>query len=324
MATIQSRGPYQWRVQIRKKGFPLQTKTFDTKSDAEMWARSIENEMDRGVFVSRKESENTTLSEALDRYETEISSLKKSHTTEKSYVRTLKKSLMAQQFLASIQNTDVAKYRDQRIKEVSSTGVRHELALLSHLFNIAIKEWGMSGLINPVQQIRKPAPDKSRDRRISPEELKNLLNNSSQGMRGIILFAIETAMRRAEIAEMTWDKVDFEKRTVTILKTKNGDKRIVPLSSEAVRILSGIVRRTDGKVWDQNSSGITHAFAYSCKVSGIENLNFHDLRHEATSRLFEKGFNLMEVAAITGHKTLQMLQRYTHLKAEDLAKRMDG
>jgi integrase len=324
MATIQSRGPYQWRVQIRKKGFPSQTKTFDTKADAEIWARSIENEMDRGIFVSRKESESTTLSEALDRYETEISALKKSHTAEKSYIRTLKKSPMAHQYMASIQGSDVAKYRDNRLKEVSSTAVLHELALLSHLFTIAIKEWGMSGLVNPVTQIRKPAPDKSRDRRTSPEELKKLLNNSSQGMRGIILFAVETAMRRAEIAGMTWDMVDFEKRTVTLLKTKNGEKRIVPLSLEAVRILSGIVRRTDGKVWDQDSSSITHAFAYSCKIAGIGNLNFHDLRHEATSRLFEKGFNLMEVAAITGHKTLQMLQRYTHLKAEDLAKKMDG
>lgn len=323
MATIQSRGPYQWRVQIRKKGFPVQTKTFDTKSDAEMWARSIENEMDRGIFVSRKEAESTTLSEALDRYDREVSALKKSHRTEKTYMKTLKNSPMGHMYLAAIQGSDVAKYRDTRLKEVSATGVLHELALLSHLFTIAIKEWGMSGLVNPVQQIRKPAPDKPRDRRVSKEELTKILDGSSQSMRAIILFAIETAMRRAEIAGMTWDMVDLEKRTATLLKTKNGEKRVVPLSTEAIRILSGIVRRSDGKVWDQTESFITHAFAYSCKTAGIDDLTFHDLRHEATSRLFEKGFNLMEVASITGHKTLQMLKRYTHLKAEDLAKRMD-
>ncbi len=137
---------------------------------------------------------------------------------------------------------------------------------------------------------------------------------------------------------MIWDLVDLKKRTVTLLDTKNGEKRTVPLSSEAVRILSGIPRRIDGKVWDLFSPQ-TVAVAWRRAVSRardsyekeceekkakpdpgfLVDLTFHDLRHEATSRFFEKGLNPMQVAAITGHKTLQMLKRYTHLKAEDLA-----
>jgi integrase len=151
-------------------------------------------------------------------------------------------------------------------------------------------------------------------------------------------------MRRAEIAGMTWDLVDLKKRTVTLLVTKNGDKRIVPLSKEALRILSGLDRRIDGKVWGVEPDSITQAFIRAVSrarsvyekefedtkkdtkpdPSFLTGLTFHDLRHEATSRFFEKGLNPMQVAAITGHKTLQMLKRDTHLKAEDLAKMLDG
>ena len=323
MACFRKRGA-TWQALVKKKGFGQIGRTFDTKAEAETWAKITESELVRGVFTSQKEAESTTLSEALDRYEQEVSVKKKSHNIEKVYIRTIKRSFLSERYLATIQGKDVAKYRDNRLKEVSPTAVRHELALLSHLFTISIKEWGMSGLINPVMQIRRPAPGKARDRRINPEEIQGLMNFSPPSMRGIILFALETAMRRGEIAGMTWDMVDFKKRTVTIPETKNGEKRIVPLSTEAVRILSELVRRLDGKVWDLVPESITHAFMFSCHLAGIENLNFHDLRHEATSRFFERGFNVMEVAAITGHKTLQMLKRYTHLKAEDLAKRMDG
>ena len=94
----------------------------------------------------------------------------------------------------------------------------------------------------------------------------------------------------------------------------------MPLSSRALTVLTHLPRRVDGKVWGMRADSITQAFERACSRASIENLRFHDLRHEAASRLFEKGLNPMQVAAITGHKTLQMLKRYTHLKAEDLAK----
>ena len=249
-----------------------------------------------------------------------------------------KRSPLAKHFLASIQGKDVAEYRDKRIESVGPQTVIHELNILSRLFNTAIKEWGMGGLINPVQQIRKPKMPKSRDRRLLPDELDRILAVSeSPVLPALARFAVETGMRQAEISGMTWDLVDLKKRTVTLLVTKNGEKRVVPLSPEAVRILSGLVRRLDGKVWGVTCHAVSVAWrravararaAYEkeCEEKGQKpdpafrgNLTFHDLRHEATSRFFEKGLNPMQVAAITGHKTLQMLKRYTHLKAEDLA-----
>lgn len=199
----------------------------------------------------------------------------------------------------------------------------------------------MGGLVNPVSQIRKPKLPQGRDRRLLPGELDRIISASeSPVLSNIVQFALETAMRRSEIAGMTWDQVDLKKRTVTLLETKNGEKRIVPLSTEAVRILANLPRRIDGNVWGMASDSITQAFIRAvdrarktyekeCEGKGekpdpgfLANLTFHDLRHEATSRFFEKGFNVMEVAAITGHKTLQMLKRYTHLKAEDLAEKL--
>ncbi|MHB1757891.1 MAG: site-specific integrase [Leptospirillum sp.] len=175
-----------------------------------------------------------------------------------------------------------------------------------------------------------------RDRRLFPGELGKVIECSgSPVLPDIVRFAIETGMSQAEISGMTWQMIDLKKRIVTLLIKKNGDKRIVPLSTEAVLILSGLLRRIDGKVWGITSHAVSVVWRRAVSRPGLHmrksakirvqslpsffaDLTFHDLRHEATSRLFEKGLNPMQVAAITGHKTLQMLERYIHLKAEDL------
>ena len=124
---------------------------------------------------------------------------------------------------------------------------------------------------------------------------------------------------------MTWDMVDLKKRTVTLPDTKNGQKRIVPLSSVAVTILKDRMstRRIDGEVWDIGLDAISQNFAKACQKAGISGLHFNDLRHEATSRLFELGLDAAKVKEITGHKTYSMLARYMHLKAEDIAIEID-
>ncbi len=338
MAAIYKRGPGHWQVLVRRKGYPLLSKSFKKRTDAEAWAREVEAEMDRGVFVSRKEAENTTLSGALERYEREVSSEKKGRRQEKARIERWKDHPLGKRALAQIQGKDIAAYRDARLKEVSPNTVRLELAVLSHLFTIAVKEWGMTGLTNPTFQIRKPKLPKGRDRRLLPGELDRILSASdSPVFSDLVRFAVETGMRRGELAGMTWDMVDLRKRTVTLPETKNGEKRTVPLSTEAVRVLANLARRLDEEVWGIKPDSITQAFLRALsrarKVYEKEceekkekpdpaylvDLTFHDLRHEATSRFFEKGLNPMQVAAITGHKTLQMLKRYTHLKAEDLA-----
>ena len=315
-----------WEASIEKKGFPRISRTFDTKSEAEIWAATVESEIGRGVFISRKEAENTTLSEALDRYEREISSSKKGHRREKTRISVWKTHPLAKRFLASIRGSDMASYRDERMKAgYGSNTIRLELAIISHLFEIARKEWGMEGLSNPVKSIRMPSPPSGRERRLQPGELEKLLESLSEEMSQVVRFALETAMRRGEIAGMTWDMVDLKKRTVTLLDTKNGQKRIVSLSSEASVILKDRLstRRIDGEVWNIRLDAISQDFAKACQKAGISGLHFHDLRHEATSRFFELGLDATKVKEITGHKTYSMLARYTHLKAEDIALEID-
>ncbi|MDA8118768.1 MAG: site-specific integrase [Gammaproteobacteria bacterium] len=334
------RGRRVWQVKIRRRGWPAQSATFDSKVHAEAWARQIEGEMDRGVFVSRSEAEGTTLADALDWYERDISSKKKSSAREAYAIRWWRVSPLASRTLASIRGKDIAasvaamsSHRERRRKgDEDAPGlrpntIRIHLALLSHLFNVARTAWGMESLSNPVDLVKgqRPKLPQGRDRRLQGGEQARLLA-AAQAYGGevgpIITWAIETAMRRGEIAAMRWDHLDRKAKVLLIPETKNGTPRRVPLSTAALAVLDGLSRRLDGRVWGMRPDSISQAFERVCGASGVEGLTFHDLRHEATSRLFEKGLNPMEVAAITGHKTLQMLKRYTHLRAEDLVERL--
>ncbi len=324
MATLTKRGDGQWQAKVRRKGYPIVSRTLETKAKAERWARSIESEMDHGIFVSRAEAEATTLKEALQRYLNEVTPEKKGAKQESVRIKVWMEHELASRYLASFRGADFARYRDQKMADGSSAStIRNQLNIISHLFNIARKEWGMESLLNPVQNIRMPKLPVGRDRRLESDEEVRLLAVASYPMRELMIIAMETGMRLGEILSMSWKNTDLNKGTVVLEDTKNGERRVVPLSSRARETLAGMPHPITGEVFPRlTNSAVSHRFALLCKKLAIENLRFHDLRHEATSRLFEKGLDMMEVASITGHKTLHMLKRYTHLKAEDLAKKL--
>ena len=141
-------------------------------------------------------------------------------------------------------------------------------------------------------------------------------------VKPLVELAIETTMRRGEMLSLQWRDADLERQTVFVAITKNGDSGQIPLSLKAISVISNLPRDVGGKVFPVSPNALRGVWRRTIKKLNIENLRFHDLRHEATSRFFEKGLNVMEVAAITGHKDLRMLQRYTHLRAEDLAKKL--
>ena len=326
MATfVQRKGPggkRVWQALVRRQGYPQQTRTFDSKAEAEGWAGGIENEMRRGVFVSRAEAEDTTLAEALNRYAIEVSAAKKTANREIYTIRWWQSSALGPRSLASIRGKDIASVLAAKEAEGAAPHTIHlYLALLSHMFTMARRVWGMEGLSNPTEFVRKPKLPQGRDRRLVDDEYPRLLAAAAVygGEIGpLITWAIETAMRRGEIAGMRWEHLDRKARVLLIPETKNGTPRRVPLSMAAMAVLDALPQHSDGRVWGMRPDSISQAFERVCGAAGIEGLTFHDLRHEATSRLFEKGLNPMQVAAITGHKTLQMLKRYTHLRAEDL------
>jgi integrase len=226
----------------------------------------------------------------------------------------------------------MARYRDQRLQKVTAGSVRRELTSLSHLFEVSRKEWGIF-VHNPVRDITLPPNNRARDRRLQDTEDGSETEESrlmaacrrcrNPYLLPIVQFALETAMRQSEIVRLRWQHVNLKRRTVFLPDTKNGESRAVPLSSVAVDVLRALPRSINGEVFPGvTTESIKKAFIRAVRHAGIEDLHFHDLRHEATTRLFEQGLTILEVSTITGHRDLQMLRRYTHLRAEDLAKKL--
>jgi len=381
MANFRKRGELQWQARVRRKGYPDQVKTFNTRAEAEEWARDIEHQIDRRAFVSRAEAEATSLYEALGRYEREVTAHKNGEEAEKSVLRTWKSTELALRSMPAIRSTDIAKLRDDWLKTLKPATVLRRLQVLSHVFNIARKEWGMESLSNPLELVRKPQPNNARTRRIATDERAGIAANDdvlpehndgadrdssrdapddeleriiaatgSSILPAIIRLAVETAMRRGEIVSLRWEHIDLQDRVAHLPKTKNGESRDVPLSSKAVKVLEALRPKNDGygsdeydgedsRVFKIRSDAVTRAFERAverarkmyekeCKEAGarpdpkyLADLRFHDLRHEATSRLAAI-FPMHELTKITGHKDPRMLMRYYHPRAKDLAKRL--
>ena len=338
MAYISQAPSGSWKAVIRRTGNPTVSKTFRLKTDAEQWARNAEDEIIRGVYISKSHSEKTTIAKALERYLEEITPTKKpsSQKPEIRREKTVRKHL-GKYSLASLSAAKVAQYRDMRLSEgMSASSVRLELALLSHLYTIAIKEWGMGLVVNPVSNIRKPKPAKGRNRRLVGNEEQRLLEvceaHSNPMLAWIVKMAIYTAMRHSEIVNLTRDQINLNRRSIFLADTKNGESRTVPLTNKALFVIQEAMNHPiqpedtnfiffgePGRNGKRKPYSIKCSWYESTEKAGISGLRFHDLRHEATSRFVEAGLSDLEVASITGHKTMQMLKRYTHLRTNNLS-----
>ncbi len=327
MATIRRlRG--RWQAQVRRKGLAPRAKSFDAKSDAERWARNLEADLDRcGNLPDTRLAERMTVRELLARYLMEITPTKRSASTETYRVKALMKRDIAHRTLAMLSSADIASYRDERLKVVSTSSVIRELNTIAHAVDVARKEWGVHMVQNPVRMIRRPAPPRGRDRRLNGDEEQLLLAAADAGrspyMRPLIILAMETAMRQGEMLSLTWGDIDLDKRIAHLDMTKNGESRDVPLSSRALDALEALKQQQiDDRVVPSTKSGVQQAWGHLRARAGLSDFHFHDLRHEAVSRLLERGLNVIETATISGHKELRMLQRYSHLRAVDLVDRL--
>ena len=386
MANIAQRASGKWQAKIRRTGFPDNSKTFERRVDAELWARAVEREMDIGAFVKRDDSERITFQNAADRYIKEILPSKKSVRQSISVLK-----LLCEHFgkfsLASLNAAMLSKYRDDRLKSVKPQTVVHELNMISRVYKAAIFDWGIAipqGI--PTAAVRKPKVANSRDRRLEPGEWEllrpRLAMCKSLVPLAIVEFAIETAARQSEILSLTWDDVDLKNCTAKVRgidgkTTKNEDAfRPIPLSTKALQILSSQINKGEKskkgeKVFKTTQAAFVQSWKYAVisarktylydllqaeldkqgidgaaqvkaliyhkkaplpialkllakitdKESVLLDLHFHDLRHEATSRLAEK-LQLHELMKVTGHKSSAMLARYYHPKISDLAKKL--
>lgn len=324
MSMIRLRG-IKWQATVRRKGYPLQIKSFDLQKDAEKWARQQERAMDAGQWLDRKEAEQTTLAELLDRYAVEVSPGKRGHEVEVIRLNAMKRTKLAQYAVASVTGTMIAKYRDDRLKEVSTSTVTRELQLLGHVFSIAIKEWGFGLAASPVSLVQKPTPAPGRDRILTTAEREKLLYECGQSrnpfLRPITLFALETASRRRETLLLRWSEVDLVRSTVKFLgeTTKTATGRTVPLSSEALAMLKTLPRSLDGRVFPMTASALQQAFERAVDRAGISGYTFHDNRHTALSAYAAMGLSVIQLCSISGHSDVNMLNRYVQVDAAELA-----
>lgn len=321
MATIQKRGPFQWRAQIRRKGWPLQSETFETRKAAEDWATDIESQMRRGTFVDRGEIERTTFGEVLARYQREVSPHHKGWRQEVSRLTRMQTLPLAQLTLARLRSADFAQYRDARGQAVAPATVKQELLLFSAVLNTCRLDWSLP-VENFIQALRKPAVNNQRNRRLGGEEEMRLLSTIDEmglpHLRLAVVLALETGMRRGEIAPLTWQHVNFADKTILLQDTKNSEARIVPLTGPAEAALRAYPRRLhSAQILGCRANALTGGMARASKRAQIVDLRFHDLRHEAASR-FAKKMTVQTLAKVMGWKTLQMAMRYYNPTSEDL------
>ena len=321
MATIRLRGD-RWQCRVQRQDYLEISKSFATKEDAQRWARGIERQMDLGAYAPPQQADVTTLSQLLSRYEAEVTPSKKGAAQERYRLAVLKADKIANLPAKDLGATAIAGFRDRRLKTVKPVTVLHDLCTLSAVFEHARLEWSMP-LINPVRAIRKPSPGKGRSRRLEGEERESLLGVLRQSknpwIAAMFELALETACRRGELIKLSWEDVDLRRKIARLRDTKTGDDRIIPLSSQAIKVLAGMPRSVTGLVFPSHPTGVSRTFHRACQKLGITDLRWHDLRHEGVSRLFERGLDTVEVASVSGHKTLACLARYTHMKAERLA-----
>lgn len=317
MASIRKYGT-GWRVFVRRRGIS-KTATFQSKREAQDWARRME-----GLILSKgKENQKRVFRDFIHRYEDEVLDKKRNPDWERLFLRRLDKHPIADSFLTA---DDIIAYRDSRLKQVQGTTVNREMSTMSAVCTYAVREWKWLES-NPFSSIRKPRPNRPRERRITQDEIDRL--EAASGYDGTLetvlqrtfhafLFALETAMRAGEIESLTWDNVDLEKRTAFLPMTKNGDSRKVPLSARAVELL-GMLPRVGYSCF--RVTWIPQSFYKISKRAGIKNLHFHDSRHEAITRLSRK-LDVLTLARVVGHKRIQQLMTYYNESAEDIALRL--
>lgn len=331
MATIRKQNS-KWQAIVRKVGHKQQSKVFPKKALAERWANKIETEMAEGIFKDNSKAASTTITNALDRYVIDVLPTRRDKgKVEKSKVNLIR-ARFGHLFMTSLTADMIEEYvEDRQEDDISNATIIKDLAVIHDLYETADILWHMP-CTNPMIEARRRfkkkkslKQDKGRDRRLVGNEYELLTTADARyktsNRNKLIIFAVETAMRREEIARIRWTDINKSDGTLHIPRAKHGP-RTIPLSDEAMEVLNSLPIRIDGSVWGVKKKSISRLFKRLVKSLNIEDLRFHDLRHEGCSRFFEMGLSIPEVQLITGHGDWRSLQRYTKLKATEVGKKL--
>jgi integrase len=340
MATIREKGPYQWQVQIRRRGWPNQNATFRTKKDAEAWARKSEHAMDRGLFVDQSLGRETTLGDLIAHYLAEVTAHRPSADSRVAEASRLKRFLRDERALCSYAAVNLKPehfedYRDRRLQHRLKNGkiiapgtVKRELTMLKRVIDHRKRRLGL--LVNPVntEDVKRPAVNDERDVRLSPKERERLLQACGDArnpwLGAFVELGFETGARRGNLLRLAWSDVDLERKTALLRGIKNSRSpeklinHIIGLTPRAVEILKALPR-ADSRVFPMTENAFRLAFNRARAKAGVPHFHFHDTRHERTSSLFEANWSMVQVMAQTGHKDPKSVTRYANLSGDYLA-----
>jgi integrase len=333
MATIEKRdtdGGTTYRVKVRIKGHSAQSATFGRLTDARRWAQSTEAAIRERRYFKTNEAQRHTLAELIDRYVRDVIPRKGPWAHAQARQFAWWRAELGTRSLADVTPAVIAEARDKLAKGVTvrgrqrspSTVVRY-LAALSHAFAVAVKEWGWVE-DSPLRKVTKPKEPRGRVRFLSEDERPRLLEacrtSDSPDLNAAVVLSLSTGGRRMEILGLRWGQVDFARRAITLLETKNGEIRSLPLVGHAFDLMGerAKVQRIDTDLVfpgrkKNRPVDLRGPFETAVKRAGIEDFRWHDLRHSAASYLAMNGATLAEIAEVLGHKTLAMVKRYAHL-----------
>lgn len=338
MASIQKRNG-SYRVRIKHQGRFIDSKTFGTKPEALDWGKQIEAKLQLGLYLGPSKTEKLS-QEVL--FEVAATHYMRTHSIHKRIVRceTSRLQILIKRWgylpISKVDKFSVITLRDDLLKMGrSGETINHYFNTISKLFQMLNDEWDLD-ITNPIKGIKRMPPSQGRAKRVNDELESLLLSGCNQLslplLRSIIQFAIQTGMRRGEIMGLSWLDIDLPNRKAYLHQTKNGEPRQVPLTRLAITILEALPKDEE-KVFPMGTDALRSQFgrlkAYAkdewnrVGINPFDDLRFHDLRHEALSRLSDAGLNMIELSHISGHKTLGMLKRYTHPSHEAIFSKLD-
>jgi integrase len=340
MASIQKRNS-RFRVRITREGKSTLCATFYSRLEAVQWAKHTEAQLRLGLYEEPQNPRNPTQDVLFEEAATHYMN---THSVHKKIVRseTYRLQILIKRWkdltLKQVDKHAILTLRDDLLAlGRSGETVNHYLNTLSKLFQMVNSEWDLP-LQNPVKGVKRMPPAKGRTKRITAS-IEQLLLGSCDALslpllRSIIQFAIQTGMRRGELMGLTWADIDLPNRKAYLHDTKNGDPRQVPLTQDAVAILSALSKDESGKVFPMSLVTLRIQFERVCiftkkqytegGTNPFDDLRFHDLRHEALSRLSDAGLNVIELSHISGHRTLSMLKRYVHCSHTAIFMKLDA
>lgn len=320
-----------FELRVRRHGVKTQCITFDTWQQAEQARLQVEANLSVSVVRDYAVATQVTLAALMQRYLDEVVPHHKGGDVETNRLRRLlRDEAFVHKKLAAITTEDFQDFIYDRLTEVAPATVDRDIDVFSQVIRYADNIWKIAAVESPLKGLRRPKYFNERDRRLSSEEERKLLEaaraDENPYVEPAIILALETSMRRGELLALTFDDIDRERRHAIVRDSKNGRSRRVPLSSRALQVIDALPRTESGRLLELSANALKIAFFRRViPASGVVDFHFHDFRHEAISRLAESGkFQMIELQAISGHRDNRMLQRYAHLCSGKLAEKMDS